>query len=292
MIVAKQKRPGKKKIRKALRKQLGYVGRNLKTIEKLAQCSGLSLLNRRQYKNLLVAHELYRQQKQMFDKKSHSIEGRIISISQPHIRPIVRGKAKASVEFGAKVSASVVGGFIFADKISWGNFNEGGDLPTQVEEYKRRTGFYPASVHADKIYVSRANRKFCNDRGIRLSGVPLGRRPKITNENSAELAARKKQQKKDELSRIPVEGKFGQGKRRFGLGLIMSKLANTSEVSIMISILVMNLQKVLDKSLFAVFLPFIYATKWLSFIRRKLPVIHRHVFQKLRPETNSGAYII
>jgi transposase, IS5 family len=40
--------------------------------------------------------------------------------------------------------------------------------------------------------------------------------------------------------RNQIEGKFGQGKRRFSLGLIKSKLANTAATSIAITFLVMN----------------------------------------------------
>jgi IS5 family transposase len=256
LAVAKKKRPGKKVIRKAIRKQLNYVGRNLGYIENLAKVSDLGLLSKRDLKNLMVIHELHRQQQIMHDTKTHSIKNRIVSISQPHVRPIVRGKAKAAVEFGAKVSASLIDGFVFLDRISWDNFNEGGDLSFQVEGYKRRCGFYPESVHADKIYITRDNRAYCKERGIRISGVPLGRPKKVTPQNEEEVRQQKKQLRRDEISRIPIEGKFGQGKRRFGLGLIMTKLAQTSEVSIMMSFLIMNLEKLLSSIFCAVFLSY------------------------------------
>lgn len=47
---------------------------------------------------------------------------RIVSINQPHIRPIVRGKAGKPVEFGAKISASCVDGYVFLDKDKLGQF--------------------------------------------------------------------------------------------------------------------------------------------------------------------------
>ena len=43
----------------------------------------------------------------MYRKKKHKVEDRIVSISQSWVRPIVRGKANAPVEFGAKVSISM-----------------------------------------------------------------------------------------------------------------------------------------------------------------------------------------
>lgn len=280
LSVAKRKRPGKKLIRKGIRKQLGYIERNLGYIEKLVDSSDLGLLSKRELKNLIVIHEIYRQQRFMYDSKVHSVKDRIVSISQPHIRPIVRGKAKVSVEFGAKVSASLIDGFVFADRIGWNNFNEGGDLPAQVEEYKRRCGFYPESVHADKIYITRTNRAYCKEKGIRISGVPLGRPKKATPQNEMELKRQQKQLREDEVSRIPIEGKFGQGKRRFGLGLIMTKLSQTSEVAIMMNFLVMNLEKLISSVFSVLFLSYMVVResgirllgKYGSFMRTFIPL--------------------
>jgi hypothetical protein len=47
------------------------------------------------------------------------------SIHQPHVRPIVRGKTNANVEFGAKVQVSLVQGFAFLEDLPWEAFNEG-----------------------------------------------------------------------------------------------------------------------------------------------------------------------
>ncbi|MEE4261095.1 MAG: transposase [Desulfobacteraceae bacterium] len=98
-------------------------------------------------------------------------------LTAPHVRPIKRGKAGAPTEFGAKISVSLIDGFSFVDRISWDAYNESADLMEQIEAYRRRFGCYPQSVHADKIYRTRDNRKFCKKHGIRLSGPPLGRPP-------------------------------------------------------------------------------------------------------------------
>ena len=116
----------------------------------------------------------------------------------------------------------------------------------QIEGYRQRLGFYPASVHVDQIYRTRANRRYCKEKGIRLSGPPLGKPIR-------EAALRKEQQRRrrqDEIDRIAVEGKFGQGKRRFSLARIMTKLARTSEVAITITFMVMNLEKILSAIVF------------------------------------------
>ena len=241
--VSKSRKVRQKTLRKALRKQLGYLGRNLKHIEKQCQRISLSELSPRQYKNLLVISEVYRQQKWMYDHKSRRIDHRIVSLNKPHVRPIKRGKAGADVEFGAKVSASVVDGFVFVDRISWENFNESTELIDQIKDYKNRFGHFPESVHADKIYRNRDNLRYCKKHKIRLSGPKLGRPPKQTEENREKIKALKKLARQDEIDRIAIEGKFGQGKRRYSLGRIMTKLDDTSKTAIVMSFLVMNLER-------------------------------------------------
>ena len=105
--VAKKRRPTRKERRAAIAKQLQYIKRNLSHIENLIN-SGVELtsLSRRKYKMFLVVTEVYRQQLWMYENESTRIDDRIVSITQPHIRPIVRGKAGKPVEFGAKISVS------------------------------------------------------------------------------------------------------------------------------------------------------------------------------------------
>jgi hypothetical protein len=67
--------------------------RNLAHIEQLIDAgASLENLNKKQYKTRLVLTEVARQQQWLFDNHRQSIEDRIVSLSQPHIRPIVRGK--------------------------------------------------------------------------------------------------------------------------------------------------------------------------------------------------------
>ena len=84
----------------------------------------------------------------------------------------------------------------------------------------------------------------CHERDIRITGKPLGRPVKKTEENKEKLEEEKRQRYQDDIDRIAVEGRFGVGKRRYGLGLIKSKLKETSETDINISILVLNLEKI------------------------------------------------
>jgi hypothetical protein len=262
LAVAKKKKPRINKIRKAIRQQLGHLKRNLASIDALIACGGCLLAaGRHIYQKLLVVSELVRQQTILYHADSRSIPDRIVSLFQSHIRPIVRGKARCNVEFGAKISISVTGeGFTFLDRLSYDPYNEGEDLKAQAMTYRRRHGHYPEVICADQIYRTRSNRAFCQRHGIRLSGPRLGR-PK----NDPELVAAERQQfMDDQRQRNAVEGKIGQGKRRYGLGLIREKLAVTQGSTIAINVLVMNLQKLLE-------LLFVLFAYWLQLLLSNEP---------------------
>jgi hypothetical protein len=108
--------------------------------------------------------------------------------------------------------------------------------------YRRRHGHYPKVICADQVYRTRANRAFCLRHGIRLSGPRLARRKR----DPELLAEEKRQFLEDQRQRNAVEGMIGQGKRRFGLGLIREKLAITPGSTIALNVLVMNLEKLLE----------------------------------------------
>ena len=114
---AQKKNKSRKEIRMALGKQLRYLKRNLSTIELLLDtCKGIPF-SPSEYKYWLVIQHAYAQQLHMYQTRVHSVEDRIVSIHQPHVRPIVRGKSTAKVEFGAKINVSLVNGFAFLDDL-------------------------------------------------------------------------------------------------------------------------------------------------------------------------------
>jgi len=233
--LAKSKRPRPAAVRRAIGKQLRYVKRDLKIIDWLLT-KNPNGLTARQQTQLDVIRKLYQQQKEMYDTRSHRVDDRIVSISQPHVRPIVRGKITADTEFGAKISVSLVAGFAYIDKLSWDPYHEGVELKDYVEAYYRRFGFYPKVIAADKIYRTRANWQYCKEHGIRLSGPKLGRPSKRADKKQRRL------ERLDEKIRNAIEGKFGEGKRCYGLDRIMAKLKETSETVIVLQFLVMNLE--------------------------------------------------
>jgi IS5 family transposase len=245
LATARKKKKSAKELRKAIRKQLNYVKRNLKTINHLLD-SGSQRLSGRLMRRYWVVQEVYRQQQAMFDQRSHQIADRIVSVSQPHVRPIVRGKSGKDVEFGAKLSVSLVNGYAYLDRISWDAYHEGGDLIPQVENYRQRYGVYPEVVLADQIYGSRENRAYLKDKGIRFSGKPLGRPPQLSKEEKRLI-------RMEARLRSRIEGKFGEGKRKYDLDLVKAKTLYTSESWIAAVFFVMNLAHWLRADFFVLF---------------------------------------
>ena len=235
--VAQKKHKTKKEIRHALRKQLCYLKRNIKYVHQLLKDLDTIPLSKKDYKYLLVIQTLYEQQKLMYDSKTHSVEDRIVSIHQPHVRPIVRGKTNAYVEFGAKIQMSIMNGITFLEEVSWDAFNEGTRLLSTIENYKRRFGYYPQKVFADKIYCNRDNRAKLKERKIILVAKPLGR-PSLAVDNHIRPGERN-----------PIEGKFGQAKTAYGMNRIKARLAATSESWIASIVLVLNLIKLIGRAL-------------------------------------------
>lgn len=237
----RNRKPRERTIRKALRTQIQYVERDLRVINDYKDIVGFKVLSGKQYRDLVVISEFVRQQRELYRRKSWSIEGRILSISKPHVRPIARGKARGMYEFGAKLSVSLVEGMAEVHRLSWEAYNEGQDLKGQIEEYRERYGYYPEVACGDKIYRTRENLRYCQEYGIRLSGPKLGRSFKGIEKNKKRIREQRKIERADECTRIAVEGKFGEGKRRYSLDRIGTKLRETSESAIMMVFLVMNL---------------------------------------------------
>jgi hypothetical protein len=236
---AKKKAKSNKEIYKSNGRQLRFLRRNIKHIDALLGAYPDFPLKPRDQKYLLVLHTVYEQQDQMHRTHTKSIPHRIVNIHQPHVRPIVRGKDKAKVEFGSKLQVSLVNGFAFIDRLNWEAFNEGQWLQDSVESYKRRFGYYPKEVLADQIYCNRENRRWMKEKGIRLKAKPLGR-PAATAV-AVHLSPGE---------RNPIEGKFGQGKLAYGLDCIKAKLKETSESWIACIALVLNLVTLTRNALF------------------------------------------
>jgi len=243
LTLAKKKKKTRKDIRKGLRRQLQYVARDIKYINKLLEeHAGLKkVLDERDWKILQVIHEVYRQQHEMFTEDKRSIEHRIVSLYQPHVRPMPRGKDRVQTEFGSKQLVMLKDGYAHVHTISWDNFNEGTRLKQCAEAYKKIYGCYPEKISADAIFGNRANREFLKEKGIRFVGKQLGRPPKMTG-------AEKRKLQKEMAGRNQIEGKFGQGKNAYGLQKIKARMKATSESWIMSIYFIMNLVKLSERA--------------------------------------------
>jgi hypothetical protein len=229
---ARKKKKSAKELRKAIGKQLRYIKRGWNIVtDYLAKDKELP---ERRLRQLEIIKLVYEQQLFMWENRVHSVENRIVSLSQPWIRPIVRGKAKAKTEFGAKLDISVVKGFARLEHSSFDAYNEGENLIEIIERYRAREGHYPQRVLADGIYRTRENLNYCAEHKIRLLGKPLGRPKK-------DAVLDKKLTRADEIDRIEVERKFSHAKGSFGLGLIRARLRGTSQTAIALSILALNI---------------------------------------------------
>jgi len=235
--LAKSKKRTGNQLRSAIKKQLQYIRRDIGYIVELVN-KGVKL-SQKQKDLLNILTTLYEQQRIMFETKTHSIPQRIVSISQPHVRPIVRGKAKAKTEFGAKLHISLVDGYARIERLSFEAFNEAEDFFRAVEGYRQRYGRYPGRILVDKLYRNRDTLAFCKEKGIRLTGPPLGRPPK-----DVELTRQaKRQEYTDQCDRNAVEGAFGTSKTAYGLGRVAAHQDDTSFCVIGVALLVMNLEK-------------------------------------------------
>ena len=233
LALSKSKKKTTKAIRSYLRKDLERLRRDMGYIEEYRK-AGFELTDRElaMYETI---KELHRQQKYMYDNKTHTVENRIVSLSQPHIRPIVRGKARAKTEFGPKYDISIdEKGHARLEKISFEPYNESTVFQDAVERYHSRTGHYPKRVLADRIYRTRDNLAYCKERHIEMSGPGLGRRP-------AGKKGPTKDERQDNRDRIEVERFFSLDKRCNGAGLVMTKLEETTVSTLALTVLVTNL---------------------------------------------------
>jgi transposase, IS5 family len=238
--LSKKRNKDTRLIQKSIGKQLRYLKRNIGSIQTMLdnfQGNRFPLPERDQ-KIFWVMQHIHSQQQEMFTQRKHTCESRIVNLYQPYVRPILRGKDKAKVEFGAKINISEVDGMVRLDHFSWENFNEGCDVELQLGRYHDLYGCYPELLLADRIFLNRENRRKLKEKKVRIVGKPLGRPQK------QELNAyQKRKLKKERNQRNHVEAKFGQAKNGYRLNQIRAKRSDTSKSWISAILFIMNLEK-------------------------------------------------
>ena len=250
ILLIKKKRKGRKLVSKTKLTQIRCFQTDFQIfLDLLGKQAGhlLSCFSRHDYKCLEAAFKIYEQQKMMLEQNVRSCADRIISIYQPHLRPIVRGKAKARVEFGAKIGASIVNGYTYVDHLSWDAYNESSDLAMQIELYRKRFGMLPREVQVDKIYLGKANRQYLKDNSVECYNRPQGRPPKEDNDRHAE------EKRRSICERNEIEATFGTSKRVYRTDDIRAKLDNTDDTWIGACFFAKNAMKFLRGLLCLVF---------------------------------------
>jgi hypothetical protein len=235
--LSKSKKRTANQLRRAIKAQLQYIRRDVGYIVRFVQNGVLLTGSQKGQLNLLTS--LYEQQRIMYETRTHNIPHRIVSLSQPHVRPIPRGKARAKTEFGPKLHISLVNGYARMERLSFEAYNEADDFFPIVERYRSRYGCYPSRILADRIYRNRETLAFCKEHGIRLTGPALGRPPK----DKSLTREQKRQEYADICDRNAVEGAFGTLKTAYGLGRIDARLQCTSRCVIGVALLLFNLTK-------------------------------------------------
>lgn len=188
--------------------------RNIAFVNALLSAGGF--LDKQWWKRLETIRKLYAQQKEMFDKNTHRVTDRIVRVSQPFIRPIVRDKVKTPVEFGAKYNVSVdEQGRTRLEHIAFNPYNESTILQSAVECYKQRTGHYPKRLLVDQVDQTKENRNFCEKYGIEMSG----RKAVRPSSDEKERRNTEKKMRQNDIDCIDVERFFRIENRCCGAGV-------------------------------------------------------------------------
>ena len=220
--LTKLRHKGKKIREETLRYMLSHIHKDIMRLSELLP-SVWNSLNITEKRTMAAVIKVFNQQEYMFKNGIHTCKDRIISIFQPHVRPIVRGKAGARIEFGGKIGVSVVDGYTYIDHHSWDAYNECADFDTHISLYEERFGRKPQRFFADKIYMTKENRRKLRDLGIQCMGARLGRPPKVKPQEQID------NERIGNSLRNEVEATFGTSKRVYRADNIRAKLPGTAE---------------------------------------------------------------
>lgn len=242
----KQRNHKKSQTRRMTRRLLELLGKILKEIRKIERDTkeDANLLTSKERTDLDIITKVYRQQKNHFRSGDirESIPDRIVSISKPYVRPIVRGKEVKKVEFGAKVNNILVDGLSFIEKLSFNAFSEGSRLQHCTTLHKRLFGVDVKKIGGDTGYAGTDNRNFCKKNSILTSFVKRGR-PSSGEKKTHDLV-------RQELARVratAMEGSFGTQKEHYDLKRIKARTKKTEILYIFFGIHTANVVQLADR---------------------------------------------
>ena len=238
MGYVKQRKHSKSQQRKLTRRLIHLLGKILEEIRKMVrEHDDEEVLTVREKSTMDIITKVYRQQKNHFNSNDprESIPDRIVSISKPYVRPIVRGKEVKNVEFGAKCNNILVDGISFIEKLSFNAFSEGTRLEHCIKMHKRLFKVDAKKIGGDTGYAGTANRDLCRKLDIQTSFVKRGR-------PSAEK--KEKDFVRQELARVratAMEGSFGTLKEHYAMRRIKARKKKTEILYIFFGIHTANL---------------------------------------------------
>jgi len=229
----KTKKKSHRQEKKLRKKILKYVSRLLHLLEELQQQYPTIVLSLRQQKRLRTIQKIYEQQ----HAKAYGdipITDRIVSLSKPYIRPIVRGKETKKVEFGAKVNKLLVDGISFIEHFSYDAFNEGTHYQQAI--FLQRGLFGKCTHHsADAIYATNLNRRYSTSQNIVTNFIPKGRQKQRDIE-----AAKIIRGVLNKARGTILEGSFGNDKNHYLLQKVNARNEYTEKCWIFFGILTAN----------------------------------------------------
>jgi len=233
---SKKRRKSKKAIRGAVKKLVQHVRRNLKQFEeglRLLRAQGQAV-SQGVLERYAVAGKLYERQVEMYRNKTRSVKDRIVSLHQPWVRPMPRGKEGRATEFGLKAALSLVDGYLFVDRLSSDAFNEASAMEATLDRFVERFDKEPRTAAGDGLYGTKENRRILAQRGIQDAFKKLGWPKK---EPDPQVRWKKKMQRK----RNRIEGYIGHAKQHFHCGRIGYKTEAGMEIWVRMGLSMMNL---------------------------------------------------
>lgn len=249
----KIKRPRNKYTEQAI-KQLAYNRKKRKTYKQthvrlrsllhllskgIGQLKETLVLNQTQanlglsyYTTITTVEKILQQQQFLFDTPQGRVEGRIVSLHKPYVRPIKRGKENKSTEFGMKLHKVQVDSINQIDKMSFDNFNECTRLQPSIEQHNKQFDKC-TKLGADQIYATNSNRSYLTPQQIITSFPKKGK----NNSTKQEKEIRSKIGK---TRSTRLEGSFGNEKNHYGLRKVKAQSEGTEKVWVFFGIMTAN----------------------------------------------------
>ena len=230
----KKTRRTEKKVRKKL---LKFLFRLLQHITELDEKYQLTFSNK-QAKKYSAIVKIYEKQHEKLYGNAKEIKDRIVSLSKPYIRPIIRGKETKVVEFGAKVNMLQVDGINFIEHLSYNAFNEGTRLQSGIHLHRKLFGKC-THLSADQIYATNANRSYCREQSIITNFIPKGKQ-KIHHIEQATILRKTLNVARGTI----LEGSFGNEKNHYALQKIPARNQITETCWIFFGVMTSNAVKI------------------------------------------------